>query len=188
MPKHRVIRRAEWGAQPPNCRTPRPISGIGEHFLHWPGAASSLAGINTRDEEARWMREVQAFHMNGRTPSPEFQIAHPCLHRDAADKGHGWCDIGYTDAVFLSGRIYQGRGLQALPAAQLNHNAGTAAIVCVLGPRDHITPEMEAAVKWLLHHHRARIGHRTRVRPHSAVTPTTCPGPALTLLAHRLNG
>jgi hypothetical protein len=41
--------------------------------------------------------------------------------------------IGYSFVLLRSGRLYEGRGPRALPAAQGGHNSGTIAIACVYG-------------------------------------------------------
>jgi hypothetical protein len=40
----------------------------------------------------------------------------------------GFLTIGYIFVLFRSGRLYEGRGPRALPAAQSGHNSGTIAI------------------------------------------------------------
>lgn len=57
----------------------------------------------------------------------------------------GFLTIGYNFVLFPSGRLYDGRGPRALPAAQGGHNTGTIAIACVGDYRtDHLTRRMKA--------------------------------------------
>ena len=112
------------------------------------------------------MREIQDFHMG-----PQ----------------RGWSDFAYSFAIFPSGRIYRGRGGPYVPAAQANRNTNTIAVVVFLGPDDSIPVAVQDSLKWLHRHMSKKCGRTLTVRAHNAVTPTSCPGPALTLLAKRLN-
>lgn len=54
------------------------------------------------------MRELEQFHLD-----------------------RGWAGIGYHFVLFRSGRLYEGRPVWAVPAAQEGHNSGTVAIALV---------------------------------------------------------
>lgn len=90
-------------------------------------------------------------------------------------RGNGWDDIGYSYVLFPSGRMYTGRGFRGLPAAQLNHNAGTVAI-CLAGHYDK--QQISIAQKRRLidaANNLHALGVRT-VGGHRQVTQTACPG------------
>lgn len=150
--------RTSWGARTPRpTRTPQSPRSIREFFIHWPGETGKFTGITAVRERAI-MRETQDYHMDT----------------------HGWADIGYSFAVFQSGRIYRGRGMNYVPAAQLGHNTGTVGVCCMVGLHDEPTPELLKAVGELKHFCLLRAhAFELIVRPHKAVTSTDCPGPAM---------
>lgn len=160
-----VSSRRKWGARKPLDRIKQSPASVRELFIHWPAAIHSTKPIDTVAEECAELRAEQAYHMD---------VQH-------------WSDIGYNYAAFQSGRVYRLRGLRWVPAAQLGHNTGTVAVTCVLGPDD--IPS--AALKWSLMRLKDRLDARTGrdlvVRPHSAVTPTSCPGPHLRAILPWLN-
>lgn len=152
--------RRSWDARSPrpgrDRQSPRSVR---EFFIHWPGEAGQFTGI-TAERERAIVRETQDYHM------------------DAPD--HRWNDIGYSFLVFQSGRIYRGRGMDWVPAGQLGHNTGTVAVCCMIGEHDDPNTALIRSVESLKHFCEHRAGHSLKVRPHSAVTQTSCPGPALT--------
>jgi N-acetylmuramoyl-L-alanine amidase len=75
-----------------------------------------------RAEERQHMRDLEQVHL-----------------------ARGFLTIGYSFVLFPSGRLYEGRGPRALPAAQGGHNSGTIAIACVGDYRtDRLTRRMKA--------------------------------------------
>lgn len=160
--------RTEWrrGGFTPESRTRRSRGGITAVYLHWPGAPGSLRSINTLDDEIQWMRDTWRFHTG-----PQ----------------RNWSDFAYNHAIFLSGRVHRGRGLDFIPAAQQNFNTTGLAIVCVLGATDAVSAAMrENLIDYVRWAERA-CGHDLRVRGHQDVNQTTCPGPALMREVPRLS-
>lgn len=141
----------------------RPASSIRELFVHYPGAHGHIIPADgwTEKREQEIMRELQRQHM----------------------KDNGWSDIGYNHVLFPNPngvpRIYTARGAKYVPAAQLNHNAGTIAIMVYMGTTDtlHVSTQdrLRSYVRWA-----DRYTNRTlRVRGHGDVVQTDCPGAAL---------
>lgn len=92
--------------------------------------------------------------------------------------------IDYNFLVFQphgeinTARVVEARGFHHIPAAQLNHNTGTLA-VCIVGDGRHdgLHPSTIQAIAHIFTEANRR-GHKIRtIQPHSAVTPTACPGP-----------
>lgn len=160
----KIRRRGDWGARAPRSRMLQSPSAVREMFLHWPGDGQ-FKQIDTVEEERAFMRSIQDFHMNAR----------------------GWSDFAYNFAVFPSGRVYRGRGMNVVPAAQAGRNTGTVAVLCVLGPSEKVTRAMRRSLGALKEKMDRKAGRDLPVRPHSAVTSTTCPGPAVRGIIDDLN-
>ncbi len=79
----------------------------------------------------------------------------------------GFLTIGYNFVLFRSGRLYEGRGPRALPAAQGGHNTGTVAIACV---GDYRTDRADRP-----HEGAARDRRRERARPARRATRGRAP-------------
>lgn len=161
--KLNIRSRKSWGARKPRARDSQRPANVLELFLHWPGADEPF-GVWTPAAEERWMRATQDFHMDER----------------------GWADFAYSFAVFPSGRIYRGRGINWVPAAQENHNTNTVAVCVLVGPGQPIPEEIRRSLRALRVYVEDRCGRSLTMRPHSAVVSTTCPGPALTKLCKTL--
>lgn len=155
----RIRGRRKWGAQAARSRTFQNPANVGELFVHWNGSTPrSFKHINTEAEERELMRSTQAFHMG-----PQ----------------RGWSDFAYTYAIMPSGRIYRGRGLQHVPASQLNHNTNTASVIVFLGPDDRVTSEVREAIRKLWKHVNRRSLRRVQLKGHREATSTDCPGDRL---------
>lgn len=166
--KLKIHSRRSWGAKPPRPRDEQSPSQVRELFIHWPGGEpASWAHVDSVAEEEATMRSIQGFHMG---------------------PARGWSDFAYSFAVFPSGRIYRGRGMRYVPAAQLGHNTGTVAVIVFLGPEDQdkLSSKVVGAIRALREHCEAKAGRSLDVRPHRAVTSTECPGPFLNELANKL--
>lgn len=157
--------REYWKARAARPRERQNPRNVREFFVHWPGEARSLRSIDTREEEKQEMRDEQAFHMNVRK----------------------WADFAYSFAVFQSGRVYRGRGMDFVPAAQEGHNTNTVAVTCVLGPGDKPSDAMLLSLRRLKNHCDERAGRDLVARPHSDVVQTSCPGDALRAIIGDLN-
>lgn len=158
----KIISRKAWGARRPRPRERQ--SSWREMFLHWPGDGK-FAHIRSEAAERAQMRSWQDFHMDSR----------------------GWSDYAYAFAVFPSGRVYRGRGMDYVPAAQAGHNTGTVPVICVVGPGEPMTDAMKKSLRELKDHCDRRAKRDLVVRPHSAVTSTSCPGPVIRAFIDDLN-
>jgi len=158
--------RRSWGAARPRPRSLQNPLNVAELFVHWNGSVpASFKHINTVAEEEALMRSTQAFHMG-----PQ----------------RGWSDFAYSFAIMPSGRIYRGRGMKWVPAAQANHNSNTNAVIVFLGPDDPVPAAVVDAIKSLHRHVNRRSLRNVRLRAHRDVTGTECPGPRLTALVRKL--
>lgn len=126
-----------------------------EAFIHYSDDVGENR-IDTFDEQAAKARAIQDFHMDGR----------------------GWSDIAYHFLVFQPfgklrrARIFQGRRVTAVPAAQAGHNTGTLAICVVAGPGRKLRRNTRYQIEQILRAHpsvRVVGGHRD-------VVATDCPG------------
>lgn len=161
----KIHSRKSWGARRARSRTPQSDSIIREFFLHHPASPHDLDHIDLNKEQNQYMRDIQNFHMNVR----------------------GWSDFAYAFAVFQDGEVYRGRGRTYVPAAQLGHNTGTIAVLCVIGDNEQPSTKMAASLRALKNEMDKKVGRDLVVRPHSAVTATSCPGNALRRLVPLLN-
>lgn len=161
MPKgfgFNIVQRDTWGARKPKSVTIQNPRNIHELFIHWPATPGSTSNINTITEERAWMRQIQNFHMDTRD----------------------WSDFAYNYAIFPSGRIYAGRTMRRVPAAQEGHNTNTVAICCVLGIGDtHIPGAMKANLRQFVRWAEKYTHNELKVRGHKDVGQTSCPGPVL---------
>lgn len=157
--------RKSWGARAPRSRTLQSDSIIRELFLHYPADGHDLSHIDIDQEQDSYMRGIQNFHMDVR----------------------GWADFAYSFAVFQDGRVYRGRGRDVVPAAQLGHNTGTNAVLCVVGNTEDPTRAMYLSLAELKDYLDKQIGRDLLVRPHSSVTATGCPGNGVRSIISRLN-
>lgn len=101
-------------------------------------------------------------------------------------RGHfanGWSDIGYSHVLFPNPegvpRIYTARGAQYVPAAQLNHNEGTIAIMVYMGAEDMVHESTKARLRSYVRWVDDYTGRTVAVRGHGEVFGTECPGPDL---------
>lgn len=161
----RIASRKSWGARPAKPRQPQPDSSIREFFLHHPAAPHDLSNLDTDSEHDSYMRSIQDFHMDVRK----------------------WSDIAYSFAVFQDGSVYRGRGRTYVPAAQLGHNTGTIAVLCVVGDQEAPTHQLYVSLARLKDRMDREVGRDLEVRAHSDVFPTECPGQQIRNLIPRLN-
>lgn len=164
----RIQSRKSWRARDPRPGMARQADSIiTEFFLHHPADPHNLSHLDTDGEQDAFMRGVQNFHMD--------------------DPQHHWNDIGYAFVVFQDGRVYRGRGRGHVPAAQLDHNTGTIAVLCAVGNGEAPTPAMVRGLGALKDEMDKRVGRDLRVRAHGDVTPTECPGPQVRAIIPQLN-
>lgn len=162
-----IIGRKQWGAKRRrNAVQSRSPSSIRELFIHWPGrpSGSYARSINSLANEYAILRQIQQGHFN-----------------------NGWSDIGYNHILVPdyigdghTPRLYTARGAMYTPAAQLNHNAGTLAIMVLMGPDDRLTSDVRERLRSYVRWADDYAGGRPLVvRCHGDVFSTECPGPAL---------
>jgi len=161
----KIASRKSWGARPARPRIPQSDNQIREFFVHHPASPHDLGHIDTDQEQDAYARSIQDFHMDTR----------------------GWSDIAYSFLVFQNGRVYRGRGRNYVPAAQLGHNTGTIAVMCVLGDREAPSRQMCDSLIRLKDRMDREVGRDLVARPHSSVTSTDCPGDKLRAFIPSLN-
>ena len=152
----KIVSRRQWGARKPKDRSYQDPRSVRELFIHY----SESPSASSLSEQKKIMRGLQDFHMDGR----------------------GWSDIAYNYLVFNGSRprVFYGRGARVIPAAQLNHNTGTVAVCVVMRAGDKLWWQTKLQLRRVVYHLRRKIIKRNvPVRPHSAVTETSCPGDQL---------
>lgn len=168
--------RDDWNARRPQCTLDaRPWSEVHELYIHWPGSLpTNYHSLDTVAECKATLRNYQNYHMDT----------------------HGWCDIGYNYACFqprgtisLGDTLWVARGGGYTPAAQLGHNAGTVAIVVVLGPQDTLMDETKARLRSFVRYIKEMTREDLPVRGHQQAPgqSTECPGPQLMSYMDELN-
>jgi hypothetical protein len=161
----KVFERHDWNARPWRNFTFQNLPT--EAFIHH-GAEGGAERVDTFAEQVQAMQETQAFHMNTRDPL------------------HGWSDIAYHYVIFQSyhkgvhARIFEGRPVHHVPAAQLMHNTGTFA-VCIYGNfqnDDEFKDNTRWALDLLLSRDAGQTGNGAlkTVGGHRDVVQTSCPG------------
>jgi hypothetical protein len=100
----------------------------------------------------------------------------------------GWSDISYHYVIFqpfndVPARVFEGRKVRYVPAAQAGHNTGTLA-VCVFGNFDHedsVKRNTRYAIEMLLTRKPSRTGAGDvkTLGGHRDVVGTECPGDTL---------
>jgi hypothetical protein len=142
----RVIPRSVWDANPGDRATARMSNDSEGVFQH-----HSVAGSPTTElGEIAEMRNLEA-------------IA----------RSRGFADFSYSDAVFPSGRIYEGRGTMIQGAHTIGFNS-TAHALCAAGNYEAQIPTeaMIESCRWYVREYRKA----SKYRPHSGVYGTACPG------------
>ena len=149
------LSRSAWGAAPAVKTLPvsRSLKGI---CLHW-------MGFNIHDDPATITSSIQRAHM-----SPP----------------RGWWDIAYNELVSLDGTVVEGRGLRHRSGAQggTRNNRDWVALGLLLGPGQHPTDEMVAAVRQRITLVRYFQPNATGIVGHQQLKPTQCPGPEVMAL------
>lgn len=122
---------------------------------------------------------------------PKRQISRIFIHCSASDdpklsgselvaeidrwhRARGFAGVGYHFLIDKAGVLFDGRGLERVPAAQAGHNKGTIAI-CVHGLED-FTPASLATLRSLCWAINAAYGGTVTFHGHREVNPhKTCP-------------
>jgi hypothetical protein len=156
----KIVSRKQWGARPRRERTvqdPHRVKAIYVHYSESPG------GQRRYPQQCAAVRGIQNFHMDSR----------------------GWSDIAYSYLVsnpYRGGasRAFEGRGIDTVPAAQMNHNTNTVAVCVICANGEKISWRTKLTLRRLIWTLRKQIGKQVPVRPHNSVNETSCPGAALT--------
>jgi hypothetical protein len=164
----RLYERDEWEARDWRDFTHQPDSRLREVFLHHSDHARAEV-LDRFEEQVTVMQAMQNFHMDAR----------------------GWDDLGYHFVVFQEYgnlevvRIFRGRLVNHVPAAQAGRNTGTIAI-CTVGNfqgDDGVKAKTVSAIIDLIKHVKAHNADSlVTVGGHRDVVATSCPGD--TLYAH----
>jgi N-acetylmuramoyl-L-alanine amidase len=157
-----LFSRADWGA-----RAPRAMADQGnprEAFLHHSDDdPDATRRIDSLEEQKAKMRQIQNYHMDTK----------------------GWSDIAYHYIVqqaygnIPNARIFAGRDIDKVPAAQEGHNTGTLAI-CVVGDFSQGGNDLKSntryAIEVLLNRDSRSFLSLRVLGGHRDVVATSCPG------------
>lgn len=149
--------RAQLGMRPPKSVSRNISPELGGGVAHWGGPAQRIAE-HAQCEET-W-RDWQSFHMDER----------------------GWADIAYTMAFCNHGYVLAGRGYGIRTAAQGTNDGNQRYYAYVwIGGQGQVPTQLALdALDWCIAEGRRVGGAGRDVRPHTAFTGSTCPGPDLT--------
>lgn len=161
---HRIITRAEWGAQYGNGK---PTSGAKLTLVtHHDGHTRSKPGMSEA-EEAALMRFYENFHVHGDKPGSFGGLTGSNPR------------IAYTAVVMQTGRIYEACGFGRIGAHTENMNSSAYAFFLPLnGAVTAPTPEAIAAFHWL-RAEAVRLGYLAAhhvVKGHQDFNKPSCPG------------
>lgn len=157
----RFYSRDDWHAAKPQPTMSQTLNSVTEVFIHHSDDTNAEV-VNSLPVQKTAMQRTQQFHM----------------------KTRGWSDIAYHFVVFQEygsiplARVFAGRALSAVPAAQLDHNVGTLAI-CVYGnfETDLVKPSTRFAIEETINHARKLGMHNLhKLGGHRDVVATSCPG------------
>jgi hypothetical protein len=130
--------------------------------VHYPGDGNLIYRTLTREQVAAKLRAYRNFHVNTR----------------------GWSDIGYQVAGDQSGRVWDLRGIDRVPAASASEgnpdaNLEWGAFLFVIGNSETPTPALIRAFQdWRATRWLKRWPGKTQIRGHRQVpgASTSCPG------------
>jgi hypothetical protein len=149
----KIYSRSRWGARRPRERTPQTLGPDSILFFHY--SEGQGRGIENLKEQAAALRGIQNFHMDTR----------------------GWSDIAYSRLIcqpygkLRRARCFEGRGLNTVPASQINHNTGNVSYCILAKPGE----PLKAATKRLMI--QAAKEHKGRyIAGHRDGGDTDCPG------------
>ncbi|MEV3980811.1 N-acetylmuramoyl-L-alanine amidase [Nonomuraea sp. NPDC049758] len=154
-----LITRAEWRARRPTGSYTSLDRTRGVK-VHYTGGRVDPRTVEDHDLCVAAVRGIQRGHMDS----------------------NGWMDIGYTAAVCAHRKVFVGRGLHHLPAANgPGQNSGHYAVLGLVGNSGLIVPPAQMlhgicdAIEWL----RAEGGAGLEIKGHRDGYSTDCPGPEL---------
>ena len=157
-----MVTRKEWGARPPKGSYTRVVAPQGVK-IHYTGSYLPPEIIKNHLLCAEHVRQVQAMHMDGGREQP-------------------YVDIGYSLVACPHRRIFMGRGIHALPAANgPGLNANHYAVLALLGATGSVAPTagLVDALRDAIGYLRAEGGAGRQILGHRDGYPTACPGAPL---------
>ena len=154
-----LITRAQWQARAPkgSYDTIARTKGV---KIHYTGGRVDPATVEDHDLCAAAVRGIQRGHM----------------------EGNGWLDIGYSLAVCSHRKVFIGRGLHHLPAANgAGLNSGHYAVLGLVGNSGLVVPPdgMLHGIRDAIEYLRAEGGAGPEIKGHQDGYSTDCPGPKL---------
>lgn len=149
----RVVARSEFGWGSSGASYAKPTRGL---VVHYDGSDQGLAGKEHGACVDYW-RRTRKFHMG---------------------PARGWADIGYSYGACPHGKVFEGRGLNRMQAAQPSGNSTYYSVSLMSGPGEEPTEAQIEAVRelraWLMGQ-----GVGPLVKGHRDFYSTSCPGDAL---------
>lgn len=154
-----LITRAEWGARKPKGSYDNLTSTRGVK-IHYTGGRVDPATVDDHDLCAAAVRGIQRGHMDS----------------------NGWLDIGYSFIGCPHRKVFEGRGLHHLPAANgAGLNSGHYAVLGLVGNSGLVVPPdgMLHGIVDAIEYVRAHGGAGKEIKGHRDGFSTDCPGPKL---------
>ena len=155
-----LISRKEWGARAPKGRyDPMPAKARGVK-IHYTGGHVDPRTLTDHSRCVQAVRDIQRMHMDG----------------------NGWLDIGYSFVACAHRKVFVGRGLGNLPAANgPGLNSGHYAVLVLVGTSGVVEPtdgHLHAA-RDAIDYIRASGRAGSEIKGHRDGYPTSCPGDRL---------
>lgn len=148
-----LVKRSAFGWGATGASYARPTRGL---VIHYDGSDQGLAGKEHGACVDYW-RRTRKFHMGA---------------------NRGWSDIGYSFGCCPHGKVFEGRGLNRIQAAQPGGNDTWYSVTLMSGPHEDPTPAQIDAVRelraWLMD-----MGVGALVKGHRDFYSTSCPGDRL---------
>lgn len=154
-----LITRKEWGARAPKGPLEHLASTKGVK-VHYTGGRVDPHLVDDHDLCAAAVRGIQRSHMDG----------------------NGWIDIGYSWIGCPHRKVFEGRGLHHLPAANgAGLNSGHYAVLGLVGNSGLVVPpeQLLHGIVDAIEYARAHGNAGREVKGHRDGYATDCPGPAL---------
>ncbi|MFI6737432.1 peptidoglycan recognition family protein [Nonomuraea sp. NPDC050451] len=155
-----LVRRSEWKArQPTGSYSAMPSTPRGVK-VHYTGSRENTGMLQDHELCVSRVRSIQTAHMGG----------------------NGWIDVGYSFLVCAHGKVFEGRGIGHLPAANgAGLNSGHYAVLALVGNAGLVEPPnaMVEGLRDAIAHIRERGHAGTEIRGHRDGYSTDCPGDPL---------
>lgn len=155
----KLVSRRTWGAKTPTAAYTK-ISGTEGVKVHYTGGHVPPAILKDHEECGKLVRQIQSMHMAGAREQP-------------------YIDIGYSLVCCPHRRVFVGRGVHALPAANgQGLNTGHYAVLALVGslgftePNDDLLHGIRDAIEYLREHGNAG----NEIKGHRDGFATSCPG------------